>query len=76
MLFLVIFSFFPITAYALHLTVSSRSPGLLRRRPSGVYLENVDNVSYTAELALGNQTFQVLIDTGRCVFCRVHTQRP
>ena len=76
MLFLVLFAFFFAATHALQLTVTSRAPGILRRRAAGVYLENIDNVSYMTKVALGNQTFQVLIDTGRYVLRRIHTECP
>lgn len=58
-----------------NLPVSNVPHGLVSRTEGGLSLDNTADISYYANISLGNQNFKVLIDTGRYlfpIFARVH----
>ncbi len=60
----------PLTAFRLDVRASSRHShrhGQLVPRADPVALNNSGDISYHADIVLGGQPFQVLVDTGRFV---------
>lgn len=51
-----------------NLPVSNSPRGLVSRAAGGLSLDNSADISYYANITLGDQNFKVLIDTGRYLF--------
>lgn len=47
--------------------IRSTHHSFAKRQPGGLQLNNTYDISYYADIVLGNQTFTVLVDTGRYV---------